>query len=55
MPVVRGQSAHGAAGVQQVQVHWEGGRDGHTPRAARAAIRAEPVRGGHGQAEAAVP
>lgn len=54
MPVVRGGTAHCAAGVPGVQVHWEGAGFDHTPRAARAAIWAEPVRGRHGRAEAAV-
>lgn len=48
MPVVRGGAAHCAAGVSGVQVHWEGAGLNHTSRAARAAIRAEPVRGRHG-------
>ena len=38
MPVVQWGVAHGAAGVWKVQVYWEGGRVGHTPRAARTAI-----------------
>lgn len=45
MSIVRGRTAHCTAGVHGVQIHWEGARLNHTPRAARAAIRAEPIRG----------
>lgn len=48
MPVMRGGTTHCAAGVSGVQVRWEGAGLNHTPRAVRAAIWAEPVRGRHG-------
>lgn len=54
MSVMWGGAAHCAASVSCVPVRWEGGGLGHTPRAARTAIWAEPVRGRHGGTEAAV-
>ena len=54
VPVVRHGTAHCAASVSCVQVRWAGGRLNHTSRAARAAVRAEPVRARHEAIEAGV-